>query len=81
MKTTAAGIAGAPPGAGEASAGKAGTGTRRRPRKRRFSDPGRTWAKTLERYRPGLVSFVLDELAGLYGRPTWQRQRFRDAPA
>ncbi len=45
-----------------------------RPRKRRFSDPGRSWAKTLERYRPGLVSFVLDELAGLYGRPTWQRR-------
>ncbi len=46
----------------------------RRPRKRKFSDPGRTWAKTLERYRPGLVRFVLDELAGLYGRPTWQRR-------
>jgi endonuclease-3 len=46
----------------------------RRPKKRKFSDPGRTWAKTLERYRPGLVAFVLDELAGLYGRPTWQRR-------
>ncbi len=50
------------------------TSPRRRPRKRKFSDPGRTWAKTLERYRPGLVPFVLDELAGLYGRPVWQRR-------
>ena len=29
---------------------------RKRPRKRKFSDPGRTWAKRLERYRPGLVT-------------------------
>ena len=50
------------------------TPTRRRPRKRHFSDPGRTWAKGLERRRPGLVGFVLDELAGLYGRPVWQRR-------
>ena len=35
----------------------------RRPRKRKFSDPGRTWAKRLERYRPGLVPFVLEGLA------------------
>jgi endonuclease III len=48
--------------------------TRRRPRKRHFSNPGRTWAKTLERYRPGLVAFVLAELEGLYGRPVWQRR-------
>ena len=47
---------------------------RPRPRKRKFSDPGRTWAKRLERYRPGLVPFVLDSLAELYGRPTWQRR-------
>jgi endonuclease-3 len=47
---------------------------RPRPRKRKFSDPGRTWAKGLERRRPGLVRFVLDELAGRYGRPTWQRR-------
>jgi endonuclease-3 len=46
----------------------------RRPRKRRFSDPGRTWARRLERYRPGLVPFVLEELAGLYGRPVWLRR-------
>ena len=48
--------------------------TRKRPRKRRFSNPGRTWAKQLERYRPGLVPFVLDQLADAYGRPTWQRR-------
>ena len=46
----------------------------RRPRKRKFSDPGRTWARRLERYRPGLVPFVLDTLAERYGRPTWQRR-------
>jgi endonuclease-3 len=45
-----------------------------KPRKRRFSDPGRTWARQLERYRPGLVASVLDRLAGEYGRPTWQRR-------
>ena len=51
-------------------------GTKRRPRRRprRFSDPGRTWAKGLERRRPGLVPFVLDSLAGLYGRPVWERR-------
>ena len=48
--------------------------TRKRPRKRRFSNPGRTWAKQLERYRPGLVPFVLDRLAKAYGRPTRQRR-------
>ncbi len=51
-------------------------GTKKRPRRRprRFSDPGATWAKGLERRRPGLVPFVLDSLAGLYGRPTWERR-------
>ena len=48
--------------------------TKKRPRKRHFSDPGRTWAKTLERLRPGLVPFVMDELAGLYGHPAWERR-------
>jgi hypothetical protein len=45
-----------------------------RPRKRRFSDPGASYAKRLERYRPGLVSFVLTELVERYGRPTWERR-------
>lgn len=43
-----------------------------RPRKRRFSDPGRTWAKRLERYRPGLMPWVQDRLAERYGRPDWE---------
>ena len=47
---------------------------RPRPRKRHLSNPGRTWAKTLERLRPGLMPFVMDELAGIYGRPTWERR-------
>ena len=46
----------------------------RRPKKRKFSDPGRSYAKRLERYRPGIVSYVLDGLAGLYGREEWQRR-------
>jgi endonuclease-3 len=45
-----------------------------RPRRRRFSDPGRTWAKGLERRRPGLVGFVLEQLAERYGRPVWVRR-------
>ncbi len=47
---------------------------RRRPKKRRFSNPGSSYAKRLERYRPGLVRFTLDGLAGLYGRPVWERR-------
>src|SRR5689334_6147267 len=47
---------------------------RKRPRKRKFSNPGLTWAKTLNRYRPGLVPFVLDGLAERYGRPEWRRR-------
>ena len=45
-----------------------------RPKKRRFSDPARTYAKRLERYRPGLVPYVLDGLATRYGRPVWERR-------
>ena len=43
-------------------------------RKRRPIDPARAWARTLNRYRPGLLPFTLDALATLYGRPTWQRR-------
>lgn len=46
---------------------------KKRPKKRHFSNPGRTWAKTLQRLRPGLVPFVMDELAGQYGHPAWER--------
>ncbi len=45
---------------------------RKRPRKRRYSDPGRTWARQLERYRPRLVVWVLERLTERYGRPTWE---------
>jgi endonuclease-3 len=45
-----------------------------KPRKRRFSNPGASYAKRLERYRPGIVDFVLDGLASRYGRETWQRR-------
>ena len=45
-----------------------------KPRKRRFSDPAASNAKRLERYRPGLVDFVLDGLASVYGREAWQRR-------
>ncbi len=50
------------------------TARRKAPKKRRFSDPAASYAKRLERYRPGIVPFVLDGLAGLYGRETWQRR-------
>ncbi len=46
----------------------------KRPKKRRFSNPGRTWARTLERNRPGLVPFVVTQLAVRYGRPAWERR-------
>jgi endonuclease-3 len=45
-----------------------------RPRKRRFSNPAASYAKRLERYRPGIVEFVLDGLASIYGRETWGRR-------
>ena len=47
---------------------------KRRPRKRKFTDPGSSYAKRLERYRPGLARFTLDQLEGLYGRPVWERR-------
>ncbi|MBP1706217.1 MAG: endonuclease [Chloroflexi bacterium] len=34
----------------------------------------RAWAQSLARRRPGLVAFVLDTLAQLHGRPTWERR-------
>ena len=58
---------------GPRSAERAST-ARRRPKKRKFSDPARTYAKGLERRRPGLVRYVLDGLAGAYGRPAWERR-------
>jgi endonuclease III len=46
--------------------------TRRR-RARKPADPGRTWARRLERTRPGLVEFVLQGLASAYGHPVRER--------
>jgi endonuclease-3 len=47
---------------------------RARPKKRKFSNPGATYARRLERYRPGLVGFTLAALAERYGVPTWERR-------
>ena len=47
---------------------------RPRPRKRKFADPGASYAKRLERYRPGLVAFTVDSLAERYGKPIWERR-------
>ena len=54
--------------------GTAKARTRSRPKKRHFTNPGASYAKRLERYRPGLVGYVLDGLATLYGRPVWERR-------
>ena len=43
-------------------------------RRRRPADPVGTWTRRLARTRPGLVEYVLDGLAGAYGRPTWERR-------
>ena len=48
--------------------------SRPRPKKRKFADPGASYAKRLERYRPGLVAFTRDSLAQRYGRPVWGRR-------
>src|SRR3954454_9092101 len=42
--------------------------------KRRKPNPYLAWRKRLDRVRPGLVRFTLDGLAGLYGRPAWERR-------
>ena len=64
----------ATPSASRGSTASRSTAKPKRPRKRRFSNPGRTWSKTLERHRPGLVPWVLDRLAERYGRPAWERR-------
>jgi endonuclease-3 len=45
-----------------------------RARKRRKPDPVIAWRRRIDRYRPGLVDFTLDELATVYGRPHWERR-------
>ena len=44
------------------------------PKKRRKPDPVVAWGRRIARYRPGLVEFTLDELAGIYGSPEWERR-------
>ncbi len=54
-----------------------GPSRRPQPSRRPRRDPdkeARTWARQLERKRPGLVAFVLDGLAAAYGRPVWQKR-------
>src|SRR2546423_10967884 len=46
----------------------------KRPRKRRFSNPAASYARRLERYRPGLVPFTLASLRERYGTPVWERR-------
>ena len=48
--------------------------SRSRPRKRQVLGPRSDLGQAPRAYRPGLVTFVLDELAELYGRPAWQRR-------
>jgi endonuclease III len=46
-----------------------------RPRvERRKPDPAVAWKRRLDRYRPRLVGDVLDGLASVYGRPTFERR-------
>ena len=57
---------------------RSGRSTRPRRRtcstRRRKPDPVTAWVRRLARYRPGLTGDVLDGLAGLYGRPAWERR-------
>ena len=43
-------------------------------RRRRKVDPVKAWANRIRRYRPRLQSDVLEQLAGRYGRPIWERR-------
>ncbi|HEX5014449.1 MAG TPA: hypothetical protein VFV72_09860 [Candidatus Limnocylindrales bacterium] len=43
-------------------------------RKRRKPDPIVAWKRRIDRYRPGLMEFTLDELAAVYGRPEYIRR-------
>jgi endonuclease-3 len=49
---------------------------RKKPKKRahRKPNPYLAWRKRLDRTRPGLIDFTLDELAGLYGHHEWGRR-------
>jgi endonuclease III len=55
------------------AAGKGVTAGRRKRAGRRRPDPIKPWARRLKASRPGLVEFVLENVASLYGEPTWKR--------
>ena len=65
-----------PPRATKASLAKPASkkATPRKAGKRRKPDPIKAWVKRLDRTRPAIIPYVLDGLATLYGRPTWQRR-------
>jgi endonuclease-3 len=48
--------------------------SRPKPRKRRRPDPIKLWTGRLNRTRPGLVPYVLDGLASIYGHQAWERR-------
>ena len=59
------------------AAGKKTPGARKKPvrkRARRKPNPYLAWRKRLDRTRPGLIDYALDELAGLHGRHEWLRR-------
>ena len=55
-------------------AGPAARSRAKRKTKRRKPDPVKAWSRRLVRTRPGLVDFVLDNLAARYGRQAWERR-------
>jgi endonuclease III len=50
------------------------TGKKPKKRARRKPNPYLAWRKRLDRTRPGLVDFTLEELARLYGHHRWERR-------
>ena len=59
------------PSGGDAAARKTPARRRARPDPDRVA---RRWAAQLEKKRPGLISFVLDRLAEVAGKPVWERR-------
>jgi endonuclease-3 len=55
-----------------ARAATAGPAPKRRARRK--PDPYIAWRKRLDRTRPGVIRFTLDELAPIYGREPWVRR-------
>jgi endonuclease III len=53
---------------------RATTKPKAKAKKRRKPDPVVAWSRRIARYRPGLVDFTMNELAGIYGTPVWERR-------